>query len=112
MTRKTRKSTAKETASGIVSNSGNCPKGQDSVATASGIKCVPETEASATTTYDAPKRVTPTTNNILTEQDDIDITADTVDMDDEEEEAPGFSLGDAKILKEKLDVLFPASEQD
>ena len=112
MTRKTRKSTAKETASGIVPNSGNCPKGQDQVATASGIKCVPETEASAATTYDAPKRVTPTTNNILTEQDDIDITADTVDMDDEEEDVQEFSLGDAKILKEKLDVLFPASEQD
>ena len=47
MTRKTKKRLAAESASGIVPNSGNCPPGQRSVATAKGIECIDETTAMA-----------------------------------------------------------------
>jgi len=107
-----RKVTAEEQASGIVANSGNCPPGQRSVATAKGIECIDEATASATTTHDAPKKVTAQTNGILTEQDEEDLGITAPLEDEEEEEAPEFTLGDAKILKEKLDVLFPATEDD
>ena len=108
MTRKTKR-VADETASGIVPNSGNCPDGQTPVATAKGIECIDEATASATTTHDAPKKVT-SSGLKITEQDEEDSTT-SADLEDEfEEDEESFSLGDAKILKEKLDVLFPANE--
>ena len=111
MTRKTKKRLAAESASGIVANSGNCPPGFDTVATAKGTECIPESQASATTTHDAPKKVSASGLKITEADEEIgQVEAPLEDEFDEEEES--FSLGDAKILKEKLDVLFPATEDD
>ena len=100
---KTRKASIKETADGIVPNSGNCPDGQTQVATANGTECVDHKAA------DKPRNLTGVEQDLPeVPEEDEEIIAQA--QDEEEEEVEEFSLDDAKILKEKLDTLFPAKE--
>ncbi len=104
--RKASEKTAEETAKGIVANSGNCPEGQTQVATANGMECVDHKAA------DKPRNLTGVEQDLpeVPEEDEEIIAQAQDESPEEEEEVEEFSLDDAKILKEKLDTLFPAKE--
>lgn len=107
--RKASEKTAEETAKGIVANSGNCPEGQTTVVTANGTECVDHKAA------DKPRNLVGVEQGLdEVPEEDEEIIAQAQgepELEDElEEPIEEFSLDDAKILKEKLDTLFPAKE--